>query len=346
MRLRHLPLALALVVSAPAFAQALTTPRVSPPARVEQTVGLTTVAVTYHRPAVGGRALWGGLVPYDEVWRAGANENTVLETSDNLSFGDRMLPAGRYGLHVIPRASGSWTVIFSTMADAWGSYTYAESEDALRVEASPRSGRMEERLAYRFDTPDTEQATLVLAWGETELPVPFRVNTPDVVARRMQRELRGTAGFQPDGWTQLAQYALDNDMNAVDALGWADASLARRPTFAGQMTRATALERAGRGGEASPVRTAALAGATEAEVVAYAGARRRADRSAEASAALAAYVQANPQAWNAHVALAQTHAAAGDRAAAIRHYEQAIAAAPEAQRARLNDALARLRAGS
>ena len=112
--------------------QALTTPQVSPHARVMQTIGLTDITIDYHRPAVNGRPLWGALVPYDQVWRAGANENTTFEVSTEVTINDRTLPAGRYGLHMIP-TTGAWTVIFSSMADAWGSFSYDEREDALAV---------------------------------------------------------------------------------------------------------------------------------------------------------------------------------------------------------------------
>ncbi|MFN3596233.1 MAG: DUF2911 domain-containing protein [Rubricoccaceae bacterium] len=335
-------LALALVLAAPAFAQALTTPRVSPPARVEQTIGLTTVSVAYHRPAVAGRTLWGGLVPYDQVWRAGANENTVLETDGPLEIAERVLPPGRYGLHVIPRERGPWTVIFSSMADAWGSYTYDEAEDVLRVEATPQTAPHEERLAYRFDNPTTETATLVLHWGSTALPLPLRVDTPAAVIATMRRELRGTRGFQPEGWTQLATYALDHGRHTAEALAWAETSLARRPTFAGHMTRARALEAAGRAADAADAREAAFAIGTEAEALAYAAARTRAGQHAEALHALTRLAERPDAAWNVHLAAAEAHAAAGDRGAARHHYERAEATAPEAQRARIRAARERL----
>ncbi len=283
-------LALSVLLAAfalPALAQTeLTTPRVSPHARVSQTVGLTEMSVDYHRPAVNGRAIWGALVPYGEVWRAGANENTVFETSTEIEIEGQTLPAGRYGLHTIP-TDGTWTIAFSTVSAAWGSYTYDPAEDALRVTVTPRVAPMQEHLAYRFDVLTDTSATLVLHWDQLEVPIQIGVNTPAVVLATMERELRGVAGFYWEGWHQIAAYALDHDLRLEEALGWSDRSIERRPTFANQMTKAAVLDALGRSAEADSVRDDAYAEAAEEDVRAYARARRRAGRSDQADAALA-----------------------------------------------------------
>src|SRR5438046_5485521 len=98
-------------------------PYASQAAQVKQRVGVTDIKIIYHRPVVNGRKIWGGLVPMDQVWRAGANENTTIELSTPVSIEGKPLPAGTYGVHMIPNAD-TWTVIFSKMAVAWGSCTY------------------------------------------------------------------------------------------------------------------------------------------------------------------------------------------------------------------------------
>ncbi|HEU4734212.1 MAG TPA: DUF2911 domain-containing protein, partial [Kofleriaceae bacterium] len=124
---------LLLFASATADAQvALKLPEQSPAATVSQTVGLTEITVVYHRPAVNGRPIWGKLVPYGETWRAGANENTTIAFSTDVKVGGKPLKAGTYGLHMLPTAK-DWTIMFSTMTAAWGSFTYDQKEDALRV---------------------------------------------------------------------------------------------------------------------------------------------------------------------------------------------------------------------
>src|SRR5262245_17915998 len=135
-----LVVALVLAAAGPAAAQAnLTMPQPSPKASVSQTVGLTEITVTYHRPGVGGRKIWGELVPYGDVWRAGANENTTISFSSPVRVAGRPLGAGTYGLHMIPTQK-DWTIIFSTVSGAWGSYGYNQREDALRVTVTPQPG--------------------------------------------------------------------------------------------------------------------------------------------------------------------------------------------------------------
>ena len=286
MRLPALVLLLVVTAASAEAQRQLTTPRVSPHARVVQTVGLTDLSVDYHRPAVAGRTVWGDLVPYGEVWRAGANENTVFETTTDIEVEGQTLPAGSYGLHMIP-TDGDWTVAFSTVDAAWGSYSYDPAEDALRVTVTPRDAPPQERLAYRFDAPDDGSATLVLSWAGREVPVRVTVDTPAVVLASMERELRGVAGFFPEGWDQIAAYALDAGRRLDDALAWAGRSVELRPGFANRMTQAALLDALGRAAEAEGARDAAFADATEDEVQAYARARRRAGDAAGADAALA-----------------------------------------------------------
>ena len=278
----------ALCLAAPLAAQpALTTPRVSPHARVEQTIGLTVVSVDYHRPAVDGRRVWGDLVPYGQVWRMGANENTVFETSTPISVEGQTLPAGRYGLHAIP-TEGRWTIAFSRMAEAWGSYSYDPAEDALRVDVTPAPAPgYGERLAFRFDGPTEMAATLVLHWEELEVPLRIEADTPSVVLAQMETDLRGLAGFYWQGWNQIAEYALDHRLRLDDALVWAGRSVERQATFANQMTQAGLLDALGRSAEATTVREAAFTAGTPDDVRAWARARRRAGLAAEADAALA-----------------------------------------------------------
>ena len=285
---RPLLLALAALSAVPAGAQnrTLTTPELSPHARVEQTVGLTDLVVDYHRPATRGRAIYGDLVPFGEVWRAGANENTVFETSTDVMVEGQPLAAGRYGLHTIPGET-EWTVIFSTMADAWGSYSYEEAEDALRVTVMSREAPHAERLAYRFDAPNEDGATLVLHWAEREVPVAITVDTPGVVLASMERELRGIPGFFWEGWNQAAQYALDHDLRLADAMGWVETSIERQPTFANRMTKAGLLAATGQDAEADEVREDAFANASADEIRAWARSRQQAGFAQQAQSALA-----------------------------------------------------------
>ncbi len=130
----------------------LNLPDVSQAAEVKQRIALTDVKVNYHRPLVNGRKIWGGLVPYGKVWRAGANENTTIEFSDPVSVEGKPLAKGVYGLHMIPNPD-SCTVIFSKTNTGWGSYSYDQKDDALRVDVKPRP-LAETKEALEFDFED------------------------------------------------------------------------------------------------------------------------------------------------------------------------------------------------
>ncbi len=139
----------ALLAASAAFAQSvqLNLPRDSQRASVSQRIGITDITVNYHRPLVKGRTIWGKVAPYGQVWRAGANENTTITFTDAVSVEGHPLEKGTYGLHMIPNQD-QWTVIFSKANTAWGSFSYKESEDALRVNVKPQSTELQEALAY------------------------------------------------------------------------------------------------------------------------------------------------------------------------------------------------------
>ena len=336
-----------LTISAAATAQnrTLSTPDASPHAFVSQTVGLTALSVDYHRPGVNGRQIWGGLVPFNQVWRAGANENTVFTTDDAIRIEGQVLPAGRYGLHMIP-TEDAWTVIFNTMADAWGSFSYDEAEDALRVTVAPRPAEAEERLLYRFDDPTTTSAELVMAWAGVEIPLRIQVDTPEITLARMQAELRGLPRFFWDGWNQIAVFALQNRIHLDEALGWVDRSIGINRNGTNLGTKIGLLTALGRTGEADALEADFLAAASEAEVNTYGYLLLSQGRTDDAIAVFEKNVADHPDSWNAHDSLGEALAGAGQTTDAIRHYEHARSMAPAAQYARIDGILAQLHGGS
>src|SRR3981081_2682787 len=148
-------------------------PGVSQRGTGSQRIGLTDITITYHRPAGGGREIWGKTVPYGKVWRAGANENTTISFSDDVSVEGKPLAAGTYGLHTIPDKD-QWTIIFSKNSTSWGSFSYDEKEDALRVNVKPHAAESVELLTYGFDDVKPDSATATLR--REKLAVPFRVS--------------------------------------------------------------------------------------------------------------------------------------------------------------------------
>ncbi|TMQ18958.1 MAG: DUF2911 domain-containing protein [Deltaproteobacteria bacterium] len=329
--------------SATAYAQ-LNLPQPSPAATVEQTVGITTVKVVYHRPSVNGRTVWGQLVPYNEPWRAGANENTTVTFSSDVKVGGKPLKAGTYGLHMIP-TQREWTIAFSNMSVAWGSFTYDPKEDAVRTTVTPRAeSTSEERLSYGFDDVTDTKATLVLRWEKLAVPVPIEVDTPKVVMASVRAELRGIAGFRQDTLTQAARYWLRNGGNLDEALKFTDTALQRGGGFQSRMVRAQILEKKGNAREAEAERKKAQDIATENDLNQTAYGLLGDKKVDDAIKLFVTITQRFPDSWNAHDSLGEALALKGDKPGALAAYNKALTLTKDpAQRKRIEAAIAKLK---
>lgn len=226
----RIPLAAAaLLLAAPSLAQ-LNLSRPSPRASVMQVIGTTELTITYSRPAVKGRVIWGDLVPYDKVWRAGANESTTLQVSADVEIEGRKLPAGTYSLHMIP-VKTEWTVIFNKNAKLWGSYDYKAEDDVLRVKVKPQPVEMHERLTYAITPVSTEAAVVTMGWEK--LKVSFTVKT-DANAKAVAAIKEAMGKVKPDDWRtpyDAAVWAWDNKYALLEAALWADQSVRVQENF-------------------------------------------------------------------------------------------------------------------
>jgi len=146
--------------------------RISPKAEVMQIVGFTEVSIVYSRPGVKGRTIWGKLVPYDAVWRAGANEATKITFSTDVTIEGKKLKKGSYSFFAIP-GKNEWTLIFNKVADQWGAFEYNESEDALRVKVKTEKAIWQEWLSYTINKASDTSAVIRLEWEK--IKVPFKV---------------------------------------------------------------------------------------------------------------------------------------------------------------------------
>lgn len=308
-------LALALALPAPARAQGAALPgaRSSPPASVTQTIGLTEVTVTYSRPGVKGRAIWGALVPYGEVWRAGADANTTIAFDRDVEVEGRPLAAGTYGLHTIPQPD-AWTIVFSRNATSWGSYTYDESEDALRVTVTPRAlPYHQERLLFAFEPLDDDVAELQLRWAELCVPVRLRVPLEDdMLANARDVWLRGTNNWNPAAFAAAARFCLSRERDLQLAERWAARAAELATTFTHLSLHADVLDALGRKAEAAPLRTRALEVATADELSGLGGQLVAAKRFADAVKLFKLAVAAEPGSWKAHEQLGEASVKAGD----------------------------------
>ncbi len=326
-----------------AQAPPLVLPKQSPRAGVSQTVGLTTIALSYDRPSVNGREIWGTLVPFDTVWRAGANENTVFAISSPVRLGGQTLPAGRYGLHMIP-SRGDWTVILSHQANAWGSFSYDPKEDALRLTTMAAPGEMHERLDYTFDDPTDSTVVLTLRWEKLAVPIPIAVDTKAVVTDSLRTQLRGLGRFFWQPWSQAAAWCAVNGVNLEEASGWADRSIAMNENFTNLRVKAALLEQRGDQAGAAGAAQRSLAIATEAEVNTYGYLLMGQGKVDSALVLFRKNAKDHPKSWNTWDSLAETYARKGDKKQAIENYSKALAMTLDpAQKQRIQGVLAGLR---
>jgi Protein of unknown function (DUF2911) len=222
------------LVAGAALAQQLDLPRPSPNASVTQMIGVTEVTLRYSRPGIKGRKIWGDLVPYGQVWRTGANENTTIKFSTPVKIDGHELPAGVYGVQTIP-TEGDWTVIFSKDANEWGAFSYKQEDDALRIQAKPQPAELRERMAFDFEDVTDTQATVVLHWEKLKVPFTLEVDTPKLVMAKLNDSLRWQAPLQ------AANYCIQNNTCLDDAARWIDASLALQENFANLRAKAMLL---------------------------------------------------------------------------------------------------------
>lgn len=326
------------------FAQSsLTMPEASPKAVVTQRIGLTDISVNYHSPAVKERTVWGGLVPYNKIWRAGANENTTVSFTHDVSVNGKPLPAGTYGLHMIPTEK-NWTIIFSKNYTSWGSYFYKQDEDALRVEVAPKQHQHTEWLTYTFFDKSSNSATLSLLWEKLEIPVKIDVDVNTVVVNNIKNELRSTPGFTWQGFYEAADYCYHNNVETDQALIWIESANNFNPNnFSVLKLKANLLEVKGQKDEAEKISKEAVDFATEDELNSYGYELIAAEKLDKALEIFKLNVKRHPKSWNAYDSYGEALAKKGDTKEAIKAYNSALKnAPPDTQMARIQETIKKL----
>jgi hypothetical protein len=199
-------------------------PRVSPKATVSQTIGITDVTVTYHRPGVKGRLVWGELVPLDEVWRAGANEASTIEFSHDVTINNTTVPAGKYSLFILPTQKDA-TFIINKNADLWGTMGYKEEEDVVRVTVKAEYLEHMEWLQFSFSKLRKNSALLSMHWEDFSVGFPITVDTDKYVLEGARKS---------KGWKELnraAIYCLENKVALDEGQKWIDQSVAEERSY-------------------------------------------------------------------------------------------------------------------
>ncbi len=312
-----------------AQSQELNLPRQSQHAVLTQRIGITDITVNYHRPLANGRKIWGGLVPYGQVWRAGANENTTITFTDPVTVEGKPLAAGTYGLHMIP-TENEWTVIFSKTSTAWGSFSYKEDEDALRVSVKPGATDEHNALTYDFDQLKPDSAVLTLSWEKLAVPIAISVDVNKVVAASLQKQLRGLAQYDWQSWNDAANYFLNAKFDYEQGLKDVDQSIQNEERFDNYMTKSQLLDAMGKTAEAKTAREEALEKASAVQLYAYGRQLLKVDhKPQEAFAVFHQLTKKYPDAWISHLAQARLDTGDGKYDSAISQMKLSYNGAPD-----------------
>ncbi len=315
-------------------------------ASVSERIGITDVAIHYDRPHVNNREgkIWGQLIPVGFTdpgfgsskaapWRAGANENTTIEFSNDVKIEGQPLAAGRYGFFVAYDPN-ECTLIFSRNSTSWGHFFYNDKEDALRVKVKPVAlDKSVEWLKYEFMNETQNAATVGLQWEK--LMIPFKIETDYLKdqVESFRRELRSEKGFVWEGWNQAARWCLDNNTNLQEASLWTDSavSFGGDKNFQVWSTKAGILEKLGKSDEAAAIMKKALPVASMQEIHQYGRSLLTQKKNKEALEVFKMNYDKNPDQYTTLMGLMRGYSANGDYPTALKYAQQALPLAPNQQ---------------
>ena len=345
MNRRLLRLALILCICAlvlPLAAQSrFKTPQVSPHAAAEETFGVTNVRIEYHRPAVNGRKIFGGLVPYDVIWRAGANEPTLVTFSTPVKVEGQDVPAGTYSFFFIP-GQQQWTVVLNKFTGGWGTYSYDQSEDLVRVKVTPQTGDAMERMAFTFDDAKDNSVVLSMRWDKTRVPVKLEADTKKLVAEGIRRDLRSGMHWDSAAYTQAANIMLGAGNDDL-ALEYVNRAIDLTPSASNLRLKARIIEKKGDAEGAKTLRAAADK-IMVPEVAAVNNAYRLIGQK-KYDEAIAAIGEA--KSYRTLTAIGDAWAGKGDKAKAMEYYGKAMnVAADQTEKTEVQDSINALGADS
>ena len=311
-------------------------PRQSQRAEISQTIGITNITINYHRPLAKDRKVWDGLVPYGKVWRAGANENTTITFSDPVTIEGKPLDKG-------PGAE-EWTVIFNKNSEAWGSFFYEDSEDALRVTVKPKTADPHDALTYEFDQLQPDSAVVQMEWEKVAVPFKVSVNVHDVVQASLKKQLRNLSQYTWMSWDDAATYFLTEKYNFDEALKYADKSIENEDRFENELTKSKVLAALNRKDESAIAQRKALELASPLQIHVYARGLQAEKRNDEAFAIFRENAKKHPDQWFVHAGLARVYSAQGKFDDAVKEMKLAYAGTPDNQKSYVDGLVKQLEA--
>jgi hypothetical protein len=323
-------------------AQGITTPRTpSPAAVVSQTIGISTITVNYSRPSVKGREVWGNLVPYgwnvqgfgagnSAPWRAGANENTSIKFTHEVKVEGQTVPAGTYGLFFVVNKDNTGEVVLSKDSRSWGSFFYDPKHDQLRAKIQTREIPNTELLTYDFINTSKTAGELVLNWEKKQLPVKIEFDVDKIVMANAAEELKGPVGFNWQGFSSAANYALQNNINQEQALKWIDQAIAQNRNFNTLNIKSGLLKQTGKSEEADKLVTEAISIATENELNTYGYTLLGQGEHDKAISIFQLNTQRFPKSANTWDSLGEAYATKGDKKNAVTNFKKSLSLNPPA----------------
>lgn len=339
--MRHIG-ALALVCTTLAsLGQNVTLPRPSAAATVSQTVGISTITVNYSRPMVKGRVIWGGLVPYgwnkqgfgagnDAPWRAGANENTVLRLSHPATIEGHLVPAGSYGLFFVINQDNTGEVILSRDSRSWGSFWYDPQQDEMRAKIALKTIPHTELLTYDFQDVTRTSAELVLNWEKMQFPVKIEFAVDQIVMDNAVQELKGPVGFNWQGYSSAANYALATKRNYDTALIWIDRAITIDPNFTNLNIKSGLLKATGHAADADRIMQDAVKIGSENELNNYGYQLLNDNQQDRAIEVFVLNTQRHPTSANVFDSLGEAYTLKGDKKNAIINFKKSLSLNPPA----------------
>jgi len=326
-------------------AQTLTMPETSQDASITQRLGISDVTIKYNSPGTLGRKIFGGIIPYNAIWRAGANENTTIHFSHDALVEGKKIKAGTYGLYMIP-GKEKFQILFSKFNKSWGTVLPTEKEIALKVAVTPKKTIFNEWLGYNFTERSANKLIAVLDWENVRIPFKIEFDVVQIVINNSIAELKGQAGFSGDGHMQLAGYCLQNNRNLDQAMTWIDQSIARNKTFSNLRVKAGLLSKKGQDIAAKKLVNEAFPLGNIWELNTYGYSLLNENKTKEAIKIFTFNIKKhsnNHLIWRFIDSLGEAYLKAGNKKMALKYYKKAKTKAPVSQHVYLDGVIANIK---
>lgn len=221
-------------------------PQPSPAAKVEQRIGLTDVTVEYSRPSVKNRTIWGDLVPFDKIWRTGANASTLVTFSDDVKIDGQALKAGTYAFFTIPAKGADWTVMFNSVTDGWGAGKYDKANDVLTLSTTPIKGMYQESLRFSIEKLTGTSGSLVLAWDVVAIDLKIEVDVETKAWANIDKAIAEVTDENKAGvYRNAAKHSAASGKRLEEGLKWINASIEAKESWYSYWVKADVQHAAG-----------------------------------------------------------------------------------------------------